>query len=742
MNLNPLNDELPSRNPQLLTQVRETVLVPLAEAFIEVQDVLAEALFRAAERSNAGQGDYFEAIELLRRQRERVTAAFRGHLARAWQALEAGRPLSVERTLARGPQDLSLVPEHELDVRLAVRNLAGSLQHRWRPELMRLNRYLGFIAGGLRIDADSNPFGPEHLGTAVYAAFHGLPLAPRVHLAVIKICEQQLGERVGALYAGLERSLAEVTRLRDLPAARARRAAIPRHDAAEQDPTPDWIARFFSDWNGPHTAMAAASAIDVHAREDHEVLPPALRQLLQRARHGEPAAAADPSRPPLSPREIMSVLSLLQTSPGAGLEAIDAGGQGLARGLRREVLSTAGSLGIDAASGFNPVDEDTLDLVGMLFEAILRESLLLPWQRALLGQLLVPMAKVALLDARLFVRDSHPARRLLNLLVDACDGNAGETAAEQALLSQVQGAVDEIVRDFDEHLAVFLALEAEFGASYEQYRRRIEIAERRANELQRAEERRERARGVARAALAERMAHDELPPALELFLARAWFQHVQQAALRADGSGPALDAALALGDEVLAQWRRARAGGTAPASGWLGERQPELLQVFGQVGLAPADAEAAFLALRRNLDQAAITTATASEPAADATVVLPVLAEPRETEGEPLTPMLDEQAGAEFDRVTAEYFQSLAIGTWLDFIDRQGHVQPGKLSWVSPISARLMFVNRRGGRLCLASAEELAMMVWLDRLRLHRDNDAFYSAMQEVVDGLERPSPA
>ncbi|SOO10898.1 hypothetical protein XFF6970_660121 [Xanthomonas citri pv. fuscans] len=32
------------------------------------------------------------------------------------------------------------------------------------------------------------------------------------------------------------------------------------------------------------------------------------------------------------------------------------------------------------------------------------------------------------------------------------------------------------------------------------------------------------------------------------------------------------------------------------------------------------------------------------------------------------------------------------------------------------------------------------MMVWLDRLRLHRDDDAFYSAMQDVVDGLDAPA--
>ena len=73
---------------------------------------------------------------------------------------------------------------------------------------------------------------------------------------------------------------------------------------------------------------------------------------------------------------------------------------------------------------------------------------------------------------------------------------------------------------------------------------------------------------------------------------------------------------------------------------------------------------------------------------------------------------------------------------------RFGQVQAGKLAWVSPISGRRMFVNRRGARFCVASPEQLATMVRLGRLRLHRDEDAFYSAMQSVVDSLDTPAAA
>ena len=91
----------------------------------------------------------------------------------------------------------------------------------------------------------------------------------------------------------------------------------------------------------------------------------------------------------------------------------------------------------------------------------------------------------------------------------------------------------------------------------------------------------------------------------------------------------------------------------------------------------------------------------------------------------------------DFDNADADRFRGMAIGTWLDFVDKDGKVQAGKLSWVSPISSRLLFVNRRGVRFCVASPEELAVMVRLGRLRAHVNDGAFDSAMQGVIDRLD-----
>ncbi|UWX03747.1 DUF1631 family protein [Pseudoxanthomonas sp. NC8] len=100
----PYADDLPSRNLDLLNQVRESILLPLSDAFAAELDALGGGLFQLADKASpALQKDYLEAVPELRRERESLVARFRMQLVKApRQALEAGRPLSVERTLARG----------------------------------------------------------------------------------------------------------------------------------------------------------------------------------------------------------------------------------------------------------------------------------------------------------------------------------------------------------------------------------------------------------------------------------------------------------------------------------------------------------------------------------------------------------------------------------------------------------------------------------------------------------------
>ncbi|SEK59642.1 Protein of unknown function [Pseudoxanthomonas sp. GM95] len=728
------------RNTALLEHVRLLAIVPVGEIFQAVVDVLPARLDEYAGRAGDSQIDLIEAKHEVRRRRERSLSRFRSHLVNAWQLLELGRPLSVEYKLADtdldedGAKKLSLLSYQDMEVRLAIRRMADAIAHRWRPELMRVNRYVGLLAGGIRLGDDTLPFGPHHIGAGVFDAFEEMTLAPAARLAIIRICEEELQERLGVLYSGLERRLVQVVRSSESALLKPRaRTRIPsarylNDDDATPEEAPDWIARFFAQWQPPSASGPVAAGAD-HVRVAKEILPGELHALLQRSRDEE-AGDVDRRRH-LSQRELLSVLSLMQSMPGEAQAPGPRDGP-LPQLLKRDVLATAGKLGIDATQvRLAPVDEDTVDLVAMLFDVMMDECHLHGAERAGMLRLLVPYAKVALLNPELFLRENDPPRRLLNLLADAAEDLTGGDVAEKQLRVEFDRTLDRITADFAEHTEVFAVLLQSFGTAFASYRRRVEIAERRATEMHRAQERRDEARRFANSAVAARAQGRTLPPAIQDFLDRYWAPYVGMTVLRGESGAADLADALALADALLEELDLARVNGQARP--WLEQLQPSLTKLLDNLGLSAGDAEAARQALREALSvQAPQDHAVQAE--------LPPLPRPLPTAQpeapapsaweEPLPP-------EEVDEVTADYFRQMPMGTWLDFVSRDGSVRPGKLSWVSPISARLMFVNRRGGRLCVASPDELSALAHLDRVRTHRHEDAFYSAMQGAIDQLE-----
>ncbi|AVY65948.1 DUF1631 domain-containing protein [Xanthomonas translucens] len=750
----------PARDPHLLMQAREGMLPVLGQAFAAALAHFDDVLFDRAESAGASQLLFLDGMRELRRRRDEIAARFRAQLDQAWQALDAGTPLSAEVALAGYGQGLSLVSESELESRLAVRNLASVLLREWKPMLNRIDRRLGWIAGGLELDADTNPVGPEHIGVAVHAAFSTSDLAPEVRLVLIKLCERDLTAGIGRLYQELDDSLAragvmpEISRPRPPPPP-PRRAPAPeerqaRGDAAgvgedrgaagetgeyDDHHAPSWASRFVDRWaqsrGHPQSAETGAS--------QQGMLLEALHELLQQTRSAREntiaaASAAVGQQRSLSQREMISVLSLLQATPSATLRAaIGDDGESLAQRLKSEVLSNATQFGVDPTHArLDPVDEDAIDLVGMLFDVMLDERDLEGRSREMIERLVVPFVKVALLDRRMFVQKTHPARRLLNALAEACEGNTGESPAERVLMGKVEEIIERLVADFNENLAIFLTLEEEFRDFLAQHRRRIEIAERRAAETQRGQEKLELARQRAEAELQLRLQGAPLPQALEDFLRQPWQHHLTMAVLREGEDGAGVRDALALADGLLEEAAEARRH--IVGKPWLQAWQWPLHKVFASVGLHAEAAAAAINALHDTLQAVAELRPELERPLPELPQV--ALPQPPLQEAQPVEVTAAETT-EDYDNADADRFRAMPIGTWLDFIDRDGKVQTGKLSWVSPISARLLFVNRRGVRFCVVSPEELAVMVRLGRLRSHINDGAFDSAMQGVIDRLD-----
>ena len=491
------------------------------------------------------------------------------------------------------------------------------------------------------------------------------------------------------------------------------------------------------------------------AAEDRMVFD-ALRQLLHAwrpAQQGGAGAQAQGGRQtgrggqrPLESNEMMSLLSLMQSSvPEAVNEALERPEVSLAALLKNELLRGASRIGLPPEQvSISQDDEDAVDLVGMLFDVMFDERDFEHSARTLISRLVVPFVKAAVMDRRLFLYKTHPARRLLNSLAEAVEGNRGEGPQERELLQKAENTVDRLIAEFNEDLAIFETLEQELRQFLEQHRRRVELAERRAAEAQRGQERLEQARDLAKVELEQRTQGLEPTPAMRDFLERCWTHHLSMIALREGPESGSWQTALTVADRLLALLPKPgdAPGSFGPALDSLREPIENVLASSGIIGEAAQDMMRGLAdSLERRARGLAPAPVEAPPPAMadDKVVQLPDRRSAVAAALADLKPKLEVVAGKaqlEVNDSDVEQMRQLKVGTWIHIAGEDGKHHPVKLSWVSPISSRLMFVNRRGVRVLVASVEELAAMKQEGNLLVREQEQVFDQVLHRVMGKL------
>lgn len=715
---------------KLATQSMTQLTSALGSVLGRVDDALFDFMQAPGHRQDATR--YIDAMRELRLRRSQIEKRFQEEIGVSFKALLEGR-VRVADFSRRGVDagsSLSLVSEEDLEVQLAAKQLSQSLEHGFGQLLTQLDQRVGWLAGGLELSNSTNPVGPGHIAAAIHFATSECDVSLHVKLILYKLCERELAAALEDAYHHINQWLIDAGVLPTLPQLRARQGLL-----RKRAPTP----------------APAKDYDDSHYEAQAQELFGTLHQLLSFYRHSAPGGVPGESfsgvegMRALKPQEMLDVLSLLQSEMPKRLRVSqDAANEPLAFRVKREVLNYAGRLGLDSQStGLDPVDEDAIDLVGMLFEVLLDEREIQGRGRDVVGRLVVPFIKVALMDRKMFLRKTHPARRLLNTLAEACEQNPGETPAERELLAKAESVVERLNAEFSENIAIFEVLLEEMSSYLEQYRKRVELAERRAAEAHRGRERLEQARERVFAEIESRLANRNMPPSLELLLRSYWSHHLMVVSLRQGEASEEYHQGLAVGDALIACLDEAHYGMAGLLSGLSGLR-PGLEKILGSSGVTGESAAIIVRAISEELRQIGRGETPAEHAAQSLSEsVPPPLVSVSESESNyPELRLVSDRDALDYQQADIERIQSLPIGTWVELTDAQGNQQSVKLAWVSPISSRLMFVNKRGMRVCVASAVELAVMIGEGRLNLRNGNPAFERAMQKVLGRLQTTAAA
>ncbi len=658
----------------------------------------AELRRQAGGDDGARQDDSLTNLDILRRDAVRYERRWQERVDAAFSQWPRGVAASARL------DGYSLVSEGELQAQLIGQPVIEALERRFSDVLDTIDSRLWSLAASMGgTSRPANPFAPRVLVEATLATFPVEDCDPALRQLMLRQYERLCGEQLGDIYAWINVQLAEAGHA--LSGANDYTLLVAPPAEAGHGPQAGWGAGNAlqpreSSWRG-----AAEAPI---AQDREAVRGKALRERMRALRRSPVDAAGSPRRE-LAEQEFLSVLSLLQGNETP--RRPEPAPASILRHLRASLVQGAASLGMGPdTTTLAAVQEDAIDVVGRLFDLLRSEVLLSPQADARLARLAYPYLRLALQDPGLFDAPGHPALAVLDELVGLWDGNDAAGGVDAELAALADAVADDVANDFHGDARTFERALATLSSRLEPLRRRAEIAERRAWQSILGRERLHAARTCADAALAARTQGRRLLEAVAGFLGDQWRQSLVHAWLREGPDSPRFEAALAVGDAMLAIDAAAEeARGHAVADGLIALEQP-LRDCYVACGLDDSGANALLAGLVAELARPDARRAVAT-----------------------FTPLAAESAAPVAQAPAGPGPRGLPPGQVLMQRDGDG-VQWLRVAWVSPLSGQHLLVNRQGARQRVLDAAALDDAIDAGTLVLRPVPSPVQAALSTLLD--------
>ena len=652
-----------------------------------------EQLFRMAEKAgnNQEQAHFFHAHQQLRDHQRAVEQRLLEHLSLAFRHYLEQRDTSAD--LAHEDTGLALVDNAELEQSIALGTMTRRANADFADAVYALNQRLSVIGGGYKINDIGNPVAPAVFAECLQAALAQLDIENTPLLVIYKVYDGAVMTRLGKLYDLLNHDLKNKGVLTHL-----------RYQVRKQDAPvlPEELETLLSEHTLArqtelmNTVQQLQAALMANSPQPIVVAP---TPMLVRQLH------------PLQQQSAQRIVSL--ETPTAFVE------QG---------YSAAAAQVEDQKKLANRIDADVIEIVGLVFEYVLNDEELPDSVKALLSYLHTPFLKVALLDREFFNHPQHPARLLLNSMVAAgARWVEPEGKNKSDVFQQMRAVVKRILDEFDDDVRLFSQLAFEFNQFLRQHVRRVRLAEQRATQAARGEDKLKEVRQKVEKYLQKKTENIELPAEIRTLLFEPWANVLAFNLLRFGSKSQQWRKVARSIDDILLYMRGHE---PAPDPALIEER---LRAGFETVGYEPDQGQRLLRALHdlhqqnrrstRNRDAGTSDTSAAPTPS-----VQPLDIDTLQQETPSEDPILKRLNAMEF-------------GTWFLFrADQPAKSQyQAKLAWYNARTQHFMFVNRLGQQIAVRLGGELANDIRAGRVRILQKNDDkpfFEKALERIAEQL------
>jgi diguanylate cyclase (GGDEF)-like protein len=353
--------------------------------------------------------------------------------------------------------------------------------------------------------------------------------------------------------------------------------------------------------------------------------------------------------------------------------------------------------GLKDTAGLTAESLNQLDLVDNLFGTIKSQLDVTSELKPALGNLHIPLAKLALLDPHFFLDRTHPARATVDKLSQLA---TSANFPNKALESRISGIVDEIVTDYDDNNAVFDSALQKIDKLLAQQERALSRNIDRVVRIQEGQEKLHKAQHYVDQVISARIKPPRAPKVLIDLVDNGWRDLLVLNHIKEGPESSSWHENLRTLDQ-LSLWLREQEHGDVDEDLMMqrGLEAGTLIDMIGQQIASALPTNVSHQSVLEDLrDTLAgnrdVEFATVSQSAQSAQ---PVAAEIR-AKIEDL-PRL---------RRWVTRVEQLQKDSWLSYRDKEGQRRRMQLAWISDEKDRYIFVNERGQKVADLSAIQLA----------------------------------
>lgn len=611
-------------------------------------------------------------------------------------------------------KSLTLIKDDDLDQKLAINNVVAKISQIHLKELHLLNQRYAELAQIDNLSEQHNPIGPDAIVNAFALSLKVLKSESNIKLMIIKLFEKNMVESLGPAYRMVNKYLKKNDVLPDL-----------KFQVKQQSSTGQPIN------NSINYLAQKLSGEDENYKKIADILDQDPRQTEQNSYSSERIVQFSQLSDALNQikTELLTDQELASKDHISPLE------------LKDELIRKLKSLkAMSESQQLNNADEHTIDLIGELFQFMVDDRHLPETIQLVLSKLQLPYLQIALKDPTFFSDKQNNARQLLNIIAESAVGWSPQTDDKSLFLNKVKEIVNFILKNHEKNIN-FEKLIVRFIQLDQKLKKRAGILERRTSETISGRERLNLAKNNTADFLRKHLKGQKVPALVRELLLKPWANVLILSELRQQVSPDLLDQHQAfvvnlivaanpdnphkntdaeiksLADELKEGLKL-----VAVDDQEIKKKSKQLAQCLAKInGLKESKKPVAFidpkeiLKLSKEFNQESSVGALIENPDDS-------LKSPKNI------PIVDDKFN--------QQAMNIKLGDWIE-INKNNPLRV-KLSWQSPISGKLLFVNAKGAKVIDIFPIELAEKLRKKEFMTLQQVPLLDRAMSSIADKMKR----